>query len=497
MRPWHPVSLLLVLGVGLTPLLGEATSSDAAATRERQWAPCGTTAERLGDLHPGPPGSEPQELVHGDGVLFFTADDGSTGRELWRSSGTGGPGTFRVKDIRLGAEGSEPTGLTVVGGLLFFSADDGVHGRELWVSDGTAAGTHMVKDIRAGLASALPTPFPFPSSDPLPRMMVEYKGVLYFSADDGVHGRELWRSDGTAAGTYLLEELNPGPDGSSPRRFIRGGDDAFYFVANEDFDVHLWRSTGTPGATSVFEAPEDNFLFRFTVVKTRLFFLVDNDEGEASLFKTDGTDASTRHLRFFHGEYPHDFVALGSRLVFSAGREDVDSGIPGEPEGEELWVSDGTVSGTKRVKDIRSGPGDSSPGALAVLNQRVFFAADDGSGVGRELWVSDGTEAGTVLFKELEPGAGSSSPEALTSIKGTLFFSADTSGRGREPWRSDGTFAGTVPLDELAPGAASSSPRGFLRSGWDIFFTADDGATGREPWALPFRPDDACDARHR
>jgi ELWxxDGT repeat protein len=486
MGAWHTLLLLLALTAGL----------DSESNRERrQWAPCGTTAERLADIRPGPPGSEPMELVHGDGVLFFTADDGSTGRELWRSSGTRGSGTFLVKDVRPGGAGSNPMGLTRVGDFLFFSADDGVHGRELWRSDGTTAGTYMVKDIRPGLDSALMEPSPF--SDPFPRLMLEFEGVLYFSANDGVHGRELWRSDGTASGTYLLEELNPGPDGSSPRRFIRGGDNAFYFVANEDFDVHLWRSTGTPGAVSVLEAPEDNVLFRFTVVRSRLFFLVDNDEGEASLWKTDGTAASTQPLRFFHGEYPHDFVALGNRLVFSAGRGASDSGIEGEPEGEELWVSDGTVPGTRLVRDLHPGPGNSSPGALAVMNKRVFFAADDGSGVGRELWVSDGTATGTVLLKDLEPGAASSSPQGLTALQGRLFFSAETSGLGREPWSSDGTLTGTVPLDEVAPGAASSSPRGFLRSGWDVFFTADDGATGRELWALPFRPHGACDARRR
>ena len=63
-------------------------------------------------------------------------------------------------------------------------------------------------------------------------------------------------------------------------------------------------------AQSVLERVEDNVIFRPAVVKSHLFFLVDNDEGEASLWVTEGTAASTRALRFFHGKYPHDLVAL-------------------------------------------------------------------------------------------------------------------------------------------------------------------------------------------
>ena len=107
------------------------------------------------------------------------------------------------------------------------------------------------------------------------------------------------------------------------------------------------------------------------------------------------------------------------------------------------------------------------------MNRRLFFAADDGVR-GRELWVSDGTASGTRLFKDLEPGAAGSSPTELTPIEGTLFFSAETSGRGREPWLSDGTRGRHGPLTELAPGTAGSSPSGFIRSGWDVFFTAED-----------------------
>ena len=116
-----------------------------------------------------------------------------------------------------------------VNGILYFSADDGVHGHELWRSDGTARGTRMVKDINPGPASGGPG------------YLTNVNGTLFFVASDGTH-RELWRSDGTEAGTTVVKEIGAayltdvagtlffnGDDGSVlgavAKRRHRGGDE--------------------------------------------------------------------------------------------------------------------------------------------------------------------------------------------------------------------------------------------------------------------------------
>ena len=75
--------------------------------------------------------SSPRYLTNIGGTLYFSAHDGASGRELWKSDGTEA-GTVRVKDIRAGSVGSSPRDLTNVGGMLYFKADDGVGGVELW-----------------------------------------------------------------------------------------------------------------------------------------------------------------------------------------------------------------------------------------------------------------------------------------------------------------------------------------------------------------------------
>lgn len=492
MVTWRSLVLLLTLTTACAPLPGEEDfleeelelepSSGQPVPKRR---PCVPVASLLADIRSGAVGSRPRELVIVDGALFFTAEDGMSGRELWSSGGTHGTATSRLKDVRPGAATSNPRRLTRAGDKLFFTADDGVHGRELWVSDGTAAGTVMVRDILPG------------SFGSAPDHLVAFEDILYFAANDGVNGTELWRSDGTVQGTFLVEDLYPGrdvsmpslPGSSSPRRLIRAGD-ALYFVAQVGRTLHLWRSTGEPGATSVFSAPEGAFLSSLTPAGPDLFFLVDYGAGEASLWWTHRGPA--RPLRFFSGTYPHELVAVGRRLFFSAGGGA--DGLAGALEGEELWSSNGTVAGTVRVKDIRPGALGSSPSALTVMRGRVYFTAEDGYR-GRELWVSDGTARGTALVDDLEPGTGSSSPRELTAVSGSLFFSAETAGRGFEPWMSDGTEAGTLPLAELAPGPASSNPAGFVRSGSEVYFTAASPEYGEELWTLPLNSGFKCSER--
>jgi ELWxxDGT repeat protein len=136
-------------------------------------------------------------------TLFFEANDGATGRELWKSDGTEA-GTVRVKDILPGDGSSYPGSLTNVNGMLVFRARDGTSGDELWKSDGTESGTVLVKDISPGSARSVP------------RLLTNVNGTLFFEADDGIHGRELWKlvdlpdlpGDTNGDGRVSLDDLN-------------------------------------------------------------------------------------------------------------------------------------------------------------------------------------------------------------------------------------------------------------------------------------------------
>ena len=150
------------------------------------WFPFGSFLDigikgKVKDIYPGFSSSSPSYFTDVNGTLFFRAQDGTNGYELWKSDGTSA-GTTMLKDIRTGSSSSSPHNLTDINGTLFFIAQDATNGQELWKSDGTSAGTTMLKDIRTG------------SSGSYPQNLTDINGTLFFSAQDP-EGQELWKID--------------------------------------------------------------------------------------------------------------------------------------------------------------------------------------------------------------------------------------------------------------------------------------------------------------
>ena len=209
------------------------------------------------------------------------------------------------------------------------------------MTDGTAAGTSLVKDIN-------------PNGDFGPNQITALgNGEGLFSADDGTHGRELWVTDGTAAGTALVKDINSSGS-SDPGQFTALGNGEALFSALDGTHYALW--------------------------------------------VTDGTTAGTSMVYSSSGTWRNEITALGNgKALFSTSNT----------YGIELFVTDGTTAGTSLVKDINpSGPystGNSYPAHITVIgNGKAVFEASNGT-YGRELWVTDGTAAGTSLVKDINP----------------------------------------------------------------------------------------------
>ncbi|WP_442506649.1 ELWxxDGT repeat protein [Novipirellula sp. SH528] len=431
-------------------------------------------------------GSEPySQIVVGD-QAFFAAHDGIHGTELWKTDGTDA-GTVLVKDIFPGSQASIQTFFSQsadVDGTLFFGADDGVHGFELWKSDGTESGTVLVKDIFPGNNL---------SRDIDLSNFTSHRGLLYFFADDGVHGQELWTSDGTEAGTTMLRDLNPDGGQFNSPGFIASFGDVVLFGATDGVNgLELWKTDGTDAGTSMVADirtgeispgnPASGFFGKLTVSGSFAYFTGNNGTSGIELFRTDGTAAGTQLLEIAPGNAssgPISLTDVGGTLFFAAVG----------PGGRELYKSDGLPTGTVRVKDINpSGDGLTLSPLFTAVGNKLFFEADDGT-TGEELWVSDGTDSGTLLVEDIRPGNGlSGTPLSafirfIVDVGGTAFFSAVDGDNGGELWKSDGTEAGTQVVRDINPGPASGLD---FRSvgmafGDQLLFPAEDG-NGVELW---------------
>jgi large repetitive protein len=503
--------------------------------------------KREQDPLPTDQGSHPRLQVRLGDWIYFSALDRLHGDELWRTDGTAG-GTERVTDLCPGPCSATPESLTAFGGRIFFSAFDGVTGRELWVSDGTPRGTRPVRDICPGECSGVAS-----TNAVIPLSLAALEEEVFFPANDGVTGFELWKSDGTPEGTERVADIRPGAESSNPRIFTSLAGWIVFSATEPARGQELWLSDGTAAGTRVAKdlcpencssAPsflavtEDDVLVLAKANRDhprvwrldrsgRMFLLPGACAPECTearavrfgggliLSLLEGDFSSDLHARIWRvapgedrGELlqelalrvnPQWLTAVGDRVFFTA--------LTAVPTGFELWVTDGTPAGTRPVG------GPPNPQWLAPLGDRVVFAAEGGGlwvsdgtpagtlslgtgilsathlmalggqvvfsasseEIGQELWRTDGTPQGTGLVEDLNLDPGSSDPAELAAWNGRLYFAATSNDTWREPWVSDGTAAGTDLLRDLSAGIGTSNPSGFTPFGDLLYFGAFSG----------------------
>lgn len=374
--------------------------------------------------------------------------------------------------LLLGNFNSSPFDSFVSGsGALYFSTNDVVKGSEPWVTDGTAAGTHLIADINPE----------FSDSSSSPENFVAFNGKLVFSANDGVHGRELWTSDGTGPGTVLLSDVDSGATGSDPN-YLFVYNNALYFFATDPNGTHNFMrlAAGAPAQIllSNLAAPspaQGGFIAcqqdTPAVLNGVAYFSATDGNSGVELWSTDGTSAGTHRVADIapgpSSSDPCSLTVFNNHLYFFA------TG----PGGNELWTSDGTGAGTTQVVDIAPGTAGSYPRGLTVFNDALYFEAYDGNIA--QLWRSDGTPSGTTALGEIIPNQGAA-PIPVGTVNGKLMmnvttFDSQTSIVTNHLWATDGTPTGAIDL------GVSPSGNVFVSQSGRAFFQGP-GATGAEPW---------------
>ncbi|GAB4034258.1 hypothetical protein [Spirosoma jeollabukense] len=279
-----------------------------------------------------------------------------------------------IKDINAGKGGSNASFMRVVNNVIIFFADDGKVGREVWKSDGTEAGTVLVKDINVGPKGC----------DVNLGGVVIFKDKMYFWVDDGVNGRELWRTDGTPSGTVLFFES------------VKGKESSFSQDLNNGYCIEY---------------------------KNELYFIAKTASNSTNgLYKTDGSTVTLiKEYKRLNG------LTVANDLLLFSGDDD--------EYGYELRKTDGTASGTSIVKDILPGKESSFPGNIGSIANKLLFVVDS------NLMVSDGTASGTTIIKSINV-------DRSCIINGKAYF-YNNNINNLNIWETDGTAAGTKEIIKI------------------------------------------------
>ena len=493
-------------------------------------------------------GDDPKDLTAIEDKLYFSSKS-ELGRELWVADGNS---ANLVEDINPGTGSSSPSNFTATknqrkGNIetqLFFTADGGERGVELWSLDlaNNSSKPQRYDDIVDG-----PT-----SSEP--RQLVNAEQRLYFTADDGESGRELWTlgvtiqgptgpSNGEASAVIQVEEQTKKvfqySSDSDVAWSLNGGDDSDLFTINKKgwlkfnekpyynspvdsnrdniYQVRVRAKDQLLGTTSdqlvdvkvtIFNGGTDqgngtdgdgadnpgsaDKLLTSTLIKNInsgqqssnpshltslknefLLLAADNGKKGNELWSSNGSKKTTSLLKDinkgFEGSNPSGFTTYKSLSYFSA-----DNG----KKGQELWVSNGKKKGTELISDVNPGAAGSFPSDLLVIDQRLFFAADDGKH-GRELWRYSTKHQTSSLVLDIQTRSNiGSNPGELTNVNGQIMFAADDQIYGRELWISDGTGSGTRLLDDINPGGLNSNPSNLSVLNGKLYFTAENYLLG-------------------
>jgi ELWxxDGT repeat protein len=378
------------------------------------WRTNGTTSELVKDTVDGPGTSYPGGYTTFKGYIYFAAWVSGNHPALWRTDGTAAH-TEMIKDIAPDAELTSLDVFTVSGDTLYFRGYDPVHRNEIWRSDGTAEGTYLVRDIH-------------PANDgSAPWNLTANSGYLYFTEDDGVHGTELWRTDGidgTETHTQMVKDIkSTGADSSSPGDLTPAGS-YLYFLADDGTNGYeLWRTDGTEANTAMVEdlGPATS-IYGMTAFKGSVYMSADDGVHGFALWRSDGTAATMELIKGTdpvneNGYGPESLTVVGNWLYYS----NWDS-----THSTELWRTDGTTANTTLVSDIYPGVGESYPERLVALGDALYFIADSGAGKKFYRASADGSLTSSTIT-----GSNVSYGYTYASIGGRLFipYSSDETGQ--------------------------------------------------------------------
>lgn len=312
--------------------------------------------------------------------------------------------------------------------FMVFVANDGIHGDELWISDGTESGTLLLKDITEGSASTKFWSF-FTRDD-----------QVYFVADDGIHGEELWRTDGTESGTIMLKDINPSGDGVNATffQFATSGQYIYFQAYSPQTGNELYRTDGTSAGTSIVAdlnpGSSNSSLSILGVIDDKCIFGRKDNSITYSLWESDGTETgTTQYTSITHnGFQAFDHIEINNEIYFVVLNSNSD---------KILMRTDGSASGTMFIDNVTFNQITS----IAKHDNQLYFVGRNSENVNDLFKVNnDAVE----LVYDFNTNTFQSAFD-LVSYENELYMFAFDGTVGNGLWKTDGTSDGTALVKEF------------------------------------------------
>jgi ELWxxDGT repeat protein len=374
-----------------------------------------------------------------------------------------------ISDIQQGSVGSNPSGFVKCGNYFYFKANDGIHGIELWRSDGVTS--QMVIDANPGSGDSIPWYFSGPT-------IFAINNAIYFVATDGQHGIEPWRVDMNSGVASMISDINPGPgdsiNGGSNPIFVPvlGATTKFFFVGDDGDGWELWKSDGTAGGTNLVKkintqnhtSTYGSGIAYLTAINDKVYFASSDEIHGTELWVSDGTPSGT-----IMKEINTDIMAIGAdyTLGWGSSPEHLYNGNgtlyfaasghhqdSPDLKGVELYEYTPGSAAPTLVYDINPGTASSDPKNFCVAGPNLYYSAKTNQGI--ELWKTTLNGGPSEMVKNIAAGSSDSTPEKLMSFQNKLYFVCDDVVHGKELWKSDGTNIGTQMVADLFVGTESS-----------------------------------------
>lgn len=295
--------------------------------------------------------------------------------------------------------------------------------------------------------------------------------VLFF-ADDGIHGREPWLTDGTEAGTRMLADLVPGEGSSGPLAEAIPLGESFVFPANGE----LWRvdAGGSEPVSLLNDVVTPQYQTAYVSVGGSILFVgSDSTLGSSpsrgtELWRTSGVPGDATLVRDITPDGSHssieNFQVVGDRLFFL------------EDNRKEVWVTDGTEAGTQLVLGLPRSFNNSSEWFISY-QEDLIVRSDD------RLWRIDGETLATNLFYE-SPGSEGNVHAKVAVAKGRVYFVSQN-----QLWVSDATLAGTSSIAELSTPDDRLSNAAFSETSFGVLLNARFRNGGEQTWVSNGNPE--------